>query len=327
MLKIAVLALDNCIHSTVIGPYDIFSIADMQAKDLGWQEGGFCQVDIVSATGKSVKSFNGLPLQGTISIKAKQSYDIVITPALMGAYRSVKNEVALIQWLKKQHKSGACICSVCASAFLIAKAGLLESKQATTHWALADELKTFQPNISIKPEKMLIDEGDVISAGGVTAYQDLCLHLIRRFGSQELAVSISKTLLIDTTRQSQAPYSRYQITKTHGDEAIAKAQNYIEEKYNSTITLHSIAQRAGLGERTLNRRFKACTGDTPSEYLQGVRVEAARNLLESTNKSVDEITYAVGYQDVSSFRRLFKTVVGLTPSEYRNKFSVFHFDT
>lgn len=326
MLQIAVLALDNCIQSTVTGPYDILTIADSQAKDLGLQSSGFCEVHIVSPTGNKVCAFNGLPIASTLTIDREHTFDIVITPALIGGYRESCYKSSVITWLKKQHANAACICSVCASAFLLAEAGLLDGKQATTHWALADELKNAYPAITVKPEKMLIDEGSVISAGGVTAYQDLCLYIVKRFGSRELAVSLSKTLLIDATRQSQVPYSRFHITKTHGDDAIARAQKYMEEEYTRTITLPDIAKRARLGERTLCRRFKSITGDTPNEYLQGVRVEAARNLLEFSNRTIDDITSAVGYQDVSSFRRLFKTLVGLAPSEYRNKFSVFHFD-
>ena len=321
MLSIAILALENCIHSTVTGPFDIFTIADIQAKEMSHTGARFCKVDIVSVTREKVYAFNGLPVPVTATITDNRQYDLIVTPALLGDDKTIVENENLITWLRIQHKKGACLCSVCAGAFLIAKAGLFSGKTATTHWGLKDSFSCNYPEINLKTERMLIDEGDVISAGGVTAYLDLCLYLIKKFGSPELAVSISKTLLIDCTRQSQAPYSRHLFTLHHGDENIIRAQKYIDAEHVDPISLQDIAVEAGLTERTLNRRFKSCTGETPMAYLQGVRVESARNLLETTLQSIDEITVAVGYEDTSSFRRLFKSVVGLTPSEYRKKFS------
>lgn len=326
MIDIAILALDNCIQSTVTGPFDILTIADMQARDVFFQKNGFCKVHIVAPSTDSVTSFNGLTIPTTKTISDKIKYDIVITPALMGDFQKTIENEAITEWLIGHHQSGACICSICASSFLVARAGLLSGKNATTHWGLTDKFRLEYPDVMLKPEKMLVDEGDVISAGGVTAYLDLCLYLIRKHGSRELALSISKTLLIDSNRQSQVPYSRYQLNKDHSDKNILCAQKYIESEYKNAISLENIAEKAMLSIRTLNRRFKASTGDTPTEYLQAVRIEAARYLLESTVESVDEITVSVGYEDTSSFRRLFKAHTRLTPTEYRKRFSVNNYE-
>ena len=323
MIKIAILALNNCIQSTVTGPFDILTIADMQTREQFSHKNGFCQVDIAAPSTAKVIAFNGLVIPTTTTVNENQQYDIVITPALLGDYQSTIENNVIIEWLTGQHGAGACICSICASAFLVARAGLLSGKNATTHWGLTDKFRKQYPDVMLKTEKMLVDEGDVISAGGVTAYLDLCLYIIRKFGSAELALSISKTLLIDSNRQNQSPYSRYQLNKNHCDENILRAQRFIESEYKKTISLKDIAAQAMLSIRTLNRRFKASTGDTPTEYLQAVRIEATRALLESTDQSVDEITTCVGYEDTSSFRRLFKAHTRLTPSEYRKRFSVY----
>ncbi len=324
MINIAILALDNCIHSTVTGPFDILTIADMQAREIFLEENGFCTVDLVAPSEETVTAFNGLTVPATARVSDNTHYDIIITPALLGDYKSTIENKDILSWLTGQHGDGACICSVCASSFLVARAGLLSGKDATTHWGLTDQFKKEYPDVTLKSEKMLVDEGDIISAGGVTAYLDLCLYIIRKFGSHDLAASISKTLLIDSNRQSQVPYSRYQLNKDHGDENILRAQKYIETEYRNAMSLQNIAEKAVLTVRTLNRRFKVNTGDTPTEYLQAVRIEAARYLLESTGKSVDEITAEIGYEDTSSFKRLFKFQTRLTPSEYRKRSSVYN---
>ncbi len=324
MLNIAILALDNCIHSTVSGPFDIFSIAAMHSRESDNDNGGFCSVQIVLPDENPVHSFNGLIIDGTKTTKDTERYDLIMTPALMGDLSPLLENSEVIDWIIDQHEEGACICSVCAGAFLVAKAGLLNGKQATTHWALADDFKSKFPEVNLKIEKMLVDEGDIISAGGVTAYLDLCIYIINRFGTPELASSISKTLLIDTTRQTQTPYSSYTFRKSHGDEAVLKAQTHLEKMCKSPVKIPDLAAVAGLEERTFNRRFKKATGETPTEYIQGLRIENARKLLETTQEPVDRVTQAVGYEDVSSFRRLFKQHTGLSPSDYRKRFSVFY---
>lgn len=323
MLQIAVLALNNCIHSTVTGPYDIFSIAALQSRQAANDCRDFCEVHIVQPDQKTVRSFNGLTVSGTKTIGDAHQYDLIITPALMGDLAALLEDHYLIDWIAAQHSNGAVVCSVCAGTFLVAKAGLFSGKQATTHWALAEDFRRQFPEVNLKIEKMLIDEGDIISAGGVTAYLDLCLYILSRFGSSELASSISKTLLIDASRQTQTPYSSYSFQKNHGDEAILKAQIYLEKRFKQKVKISELAEESRLEERTFNRRFKKATGDTPTEYIQGLRIEAARKMLETNQEPVDSITGEVGYEDVSSFRRLFKQYTGITPSEYRKRFSVF----
>lgn len=324
MLKIALLATRNCIASSITGPLDIFSVCSLHWQQLHGYTTPFCEVSIVRSDTAGATAFNGFDIGSTATITADINYDIVIVPALYGDLRPSLDDKPQLDWLLGQHKNGACICSVCAGAFLLAKAGLLNGRRATTHWALASEFKQQFPQVILKAEKMLIDEGDVISGGGITSYLDLCLHLIGRFGNPELAATISRTFLIDTTRRAQLPYATCIFYKNHGDGDIARAQEWLETHFSLPVTISQIARAAGLGERTFNRRFKRATGDTPSEYLQSIRIEAARQSLEKTRDPVDLITTSVGYEDVSSFRRLFKKRTGLSPSAYRRRFSTLY---
>jgi len=213
--------------------------------------------------------------------------------------------------------------AVCAGAFLLAQTGLLKGRKATTHWNLADSFAKRFPDIVLKREKMLIDEDDYITAGGVTAYMDLSLYLTARFGSPELAASLSKLLLIDPSRHLQSPYQTCSFIKNHGNTAILAVQKWLEGNYTKPIIIHDLADKVGLGKRTFMRKFKKATGDTPLEYLQHLRIEGARKLLETTSETVEGITFKSGYEDISSFRKLFKNQTGLSPSAYRKKFSFF----
>ncbi len=169
---------------------------------------------------------------------------------------------------------------------------------------------------------MIVDEGDIITAGGVTAYMDLALYIVKRFGSDTLASTLSKTFLIDPVRQSQAPYTSFKFNTTHRDKDILIAQAFMEEHLANPLSVDTLADKVNLGQRTFARRFKKATGNTPLEYLQHLRISKAKSLLETDTKTVDQITRAAGYEDTSSFRRLFKRITGLSPTAYRKKFKI-----
>ncbi|SHO51319.1 GlxA family transcriptional regulator [Desulfopila aestuarii] len=324
MLTIALLAIQNAISSSITGPQDIFSVSNLQWQQMHNDSEPFCEVNIVQPSIAGTTSFNGLQIASTATIADNKTYDIIIIPAAYGDLQPTLHNQHLIGWLIRQHSSGACICCVCAGSFLIAKTGLLDNRRATTHWALANEFKQQFPKVILRAEKMLIDEGDIISSGGVTSYLDLCLYLVRRFGTPELATAISRTFLIDTTRQAQLPYATCSFYTQHGDAEILQAQQWLETHFSQPVTIAQLAGTAGLGERTFTRRFKKATGDSPSEYLQRIRIEAARESLTKTRETVDFITRAVGYEDVTSFRRLFRKYTGLSPSAYRKRFTLLY---
>lgn len=324
MIKIAVLALDNCMQSSVVGPIDVLTVATIEWKQslLNDTEDLFNLV-VITDDGLPVTCFNGMKIEPDLKKDDCENIDIIFIPVVYGNLESMLSNRGLLDWIHDQNKKGVTICAVCAGVFLVAETGLLKKRKATTHWHLADDFQKRYPDIILKKEKMIVDEGDIITAGGVTAYMDLSLYLASRFGSSELASLLSKTLLIDSSRRSQTPYTAFDFNTTHRDENILRAQHWMKKNITDSISVSILADKAGLGLRTFARRFKKATGDTPLEYLQHLRVGKARTLLETTNESIDIITYATGYEDVSSFRRLFKKTTGLLPTAYRKKFSLY----
>lgn len=322
MVQIAILALENCMQSSVTGPMDILSVATFENKRILPDEPEllFNQM-IITNNGQPVTSFNGTKIAPDMGKNACDNLDIIFVPVVYGDLEPMLSNRELIEWLHDQNKKGVFICAVCAGVFLAAETGLLDHKKATTHWHLADDFQNRYPSVILKKEKIIVDEGDIITAGGATAYMDLSLYLIGRFGSSELASSVSKLLLIDPSRRLQTPYKLFDFNRVHNDKHILKAQLWMEKNFAAPLTITRIADKAGLGERTFARRFKKATGDTPLEYLQRFRIGNARTRLEATNDPIDTITYAAGYEDVSSFRRLFKKTTGLSPTAYRKRFS------
>ncbi|MCP4114363.1 MAG: GlxA family transcriptional regulator [Desulfobacteraceae bacterium] len=323
MIRIGILALENCMQSSVTGAFDILSVASREWQRLLKQPAPLFDPVIIAHGNRPVTCFNGIELQPHMGKEECGKLAIIMIPVIFGDLGPILSDKQLIAWLRDRHQRGVCICAVCAGVFLAAETGLLSHRTATTHWNLAADFQTRYPDVILKPEKMLVDEGDFITAGGVTAYMDLSLYIAGRFGSPELALSVSKTLLIDPLRKSQTPYSTFSINTTHGDETILQIQHWMNENSAAPMAVSRLADKAGLGQRTFARRFKKATGDTPLEYLQYLRIGKARTLLETTGDSIDSITHAAGYEDVSSFRRLFKKITGLSPTAYRKKFSLY----
>jgi transcriptional regulator GlxA family with amidase domain len=320
--NVALLAVQNCMYSSLTGPFDIFSVASDQAEKLGIAgQGPLFRPVIVGPPGLKILAFNGMAVPVEATFASPVVYDLVLAPVILGDLQAVLADRETIDWLTRQGRLGACLCSSCAGSFLIAETGRLNGKTATTHWNLADGFAHRYPQITLKREKMLVDVGDCITAGGVSAYLDLALYLTARFGSPELAALLSKILLIDPARRLQSPYQTSVFSKTHGDHAVLLVQEWLEEDPGKPCGIADLAARAGLGERTFMRRFKKATGDSPLEYLQRLRIEVARKLLETTAGSVEEITTRTGYADISSFRKLFKRYTGLSPSAYRKRFA------
>jgi len=304
----------------IIGMFDILSLAN---KKVQGNKKPLFEITIVTEDGKPVESFTGYPVVPGASIQSEPPFDLIYVPGFLAEpLEIISGELNTIAWLRNQHKKGITLTAACNGNLLLAEAGVLTGKYATTHWSLKDFFEKRYPAIHLKPEQIVVDEGDVISAAGVTAYANLALYLVSKFGTMEIALYCSKIFLIDSGRKIQTPYMIFSSPKNHGDEAIKKGQEWIEMNYEKPITLELLLQELALGRRTFIRRFKKATGDTPLEYLQRVRIENAKRYLETTSKTFSEITWDVGYQDISSFQRLFKANTRLTPGEYRNKFTL-----
>jgi len=320
MLNIAILAFDNCLQSSIAGPLDLFTVANWEKKRDKGDPSPFCRWQVLTVDGGPVVCFSQDPLVPHCSIAACRQPDLIILPSVLGNIEALRREKEVIAWLKAQHARGTIIASICAGAFLSAEAGILNGREATTHWQLADRFHQTYPKVRLQSDKILIDGEDYICAAGTSAHQDLAIYLLEKFGSAALADSCARMMLIDRGRRHQAPYIRFRRQKTHGDEAIVLVQRYLEQHLTERTSVVSMARMAKMVERTFLRRFKKATGDSPLEYLQRLRVEAAKRLLERGETRIDLITTAVGYEDASSFRRLFKQIAGVSPTVYRRRF-------
>lgn len=258
--------------------------------------------------------FGQEPLVPHRSLRDCRLPDLIILPSVLGNIEALRQEKEAIAWLKAQHGRGAIVASICAGAFLAAEASILNGREATTHWQLADRFHQTYPKVKLQADCILIDGEDYLCAGGTSAHQDLAIYLLEKFGSAELADACARMMLIDRGRREQAPYIRFRRQKTHGDEKIAEVQRSLEKHLTERTSVVKMAEMAQMVERTFLRRFKRAIGNLPLEYLQRLRIEAAKRLFGRGEMRIDLITKAVGYEDTSSFRRLFKQIAGLSPT-------------
>lgn len=247
--------------------------------------------------------------------------DIIIIPAIQGdIQQALTANQELIPWLIKQYKGGAAIASLCLGSFLLASTGLLKGKKCTTHWSAATNFKNMFPDIDLVPDKIITDEGGIYSSGGALSSFNLILYLIEKYAGRDIAILISKTFMIEIDRDSQSPFMIFNGQKEHQDEPITKAQEFIEQNFDDKITVDQLASMFALSRRNLERRFKSATSNSILEYIQRVRIEAAKKRLESARLNVNEVMYEVGYSDSKAFRNTFKKITGLSPGQYRNKY-------
>lgn len=248
--------------------------------------------------------------------------DLILIPAFTN--EDISDSVSLnyegISWLKGQHESGAELASFCTGAFLLAATGLLKGKSATTH---VDACKAFAkafPEVKLDAGKTVTQDGRLYTSGGATSSFHLMLYLIQQRCGKEIAVKIAKRFSIDMDRQKQSYFSTFQISRNHQDDLVALAQEKIEAAYHNTGTIEEMIKDIPASRRNIVRRFKQVTGITPIEYLQQTRIEAAKRLLEQTGEQMTEVIYKSGYNDPKAFRKVFRKTVGMTPTEYRDKF-------
>jgi transcriptional regulator GlxA family with amidase domain len=225
-------------------------------------------------------------------------------------------------WMKAQHSTGATLCSVCAGAFVLAETGLMDGRRATTHWAFAAQLAKRFPKVVLADEHMVVDEGDILTAGGILAWADLGLTLVERLLGPSTMLATARFLLIEPPRSSQRPFAQFVPRFDHGDDAIRASQHLIHAQAATLQGVGDLAGQAGMTARTFLRRFSAATGMTPVEYLQQVRTAKAREALERTLTPVDRIAWDVGYSDPAAFRKLFQKLTGLPPAAYRQQFGI-----
>ncbi|MEO0542194.1 MAG: GlxA family transcriptional regulator [Pseudomonadota bacterium] len=225
-------------------------------------------------------------------------------------------------WLRSQHKDGSRVCSICAGAFVLAESGLLQGRRVTTHWAFAKQLAKSYEDIEVADRNLVLDDGDVISAGGILAWTDLGLTLVERLFGRSTMLSTARFLVIQPPRATQLPFTEFIPDFDHGDEAILRVQHHIHADLATSLNLDDLSEIAHLGKRTFMRRFAKATSLNPTEYIQQARVAKARSILELTTRPLDQVAWEVGYKDPSAFSKIFQRISSVSASEYRHQFGV-----
>ena len=321
MKNVTILAMYNTMASTVTGPMDIFYQAGVLWNYFNREKvTPYFKVKIASSNGAPFRCLNGARLMPECALHEVQDTDLIVVSSILDIERTMRVQSEVVDWLIERHRNGAHIATICTGAFVLAETGLLDGKTATTHWGYADQFKRRYPRVDFKPERLVTDEGDLFTSGGYTAGVDLSLYLVEKYCGHEVALQSAKSAMADIGRTSQAPYAIFQYQKDHRDDQILAIQEWIEENFQQNFSYDSLSRDYGMSRRTFERRFKTATGDTPLIYQQRIRVEAAKRMLEEASHSFDEITYQVGYEDSSSFRKVFLKQTGLRPTEYRRKF-------
>ena len=227
-----------------------------------------------------------------------------------------------VRWLISPHASGTIVCSVCAGAFLLAESGLLDGRSATTHWIHKAAFERRFPDVHVDVDRLLINDGDIVTAGGLMAWVDLGLSLVERYINPTTMLATARYLLVDPSDRQQRFYSNFAPALAHGDKAVLKVQHWLQNHCTQSVTIAQMSEHAILGQRTFLRRFQNATGMTPTEYVRHLRVEKSRESLELSKLSVKQIAWMVGYEDPGSFRKVFQNVMGLSPGDYRRRFGI-----
>ena len=307
--EIALLIYPDCQLSAVYGLTDVFRIASEAAGALPIRVSHWRPTD---AGMECVWDSHA----GTHAITH------VIAPPSLVVPKMMASSPAATEWLTALHGEGATLCSVCAGAFVLAATGLIDGRRATTHWAFAADLGAQFPKVKLAAEHVVVDDGDIITAGGILAWADLGLTLVERLLGPATMLSTARFLVIDPPRASQLLFAQFAPRFNHGDEAILRIQHHLHAHAASQIKISELHGVAGMTERTFLRRFRAATGHGPNDYLQQVRIAKAREALERTTTPVDRVAWNVGYSDTSAFRKTFLKLTSLTPAQYREKFRI-----
>jgi len=324
---IALLAAPETSASVLYGLYDVLASVGAVYLDMTTGAPGreLLDVRIVAAEGKPFHCVGNVPVEPHASVNDIDTLDAVVVCDMYTAIHTtpIGRYPREIAWLRRTHEHGALISSVCSGSLLLAEAGLLDGRTATAHWAYRDMFQRYFPNVRFKSESMLCltsAEERVVTAGGVSAWHDLAVYLIARFCGQIQAIETAKVFLISGHSEGQSPYAVMTRPIDSSDAPISNCQSWIAENYAGANPVERMVERSGLNARTFARRFRAATGYAPIDYVQALRIEEAKQMLESDGIGIEEIGASVGYEDPASFRRVFKRQVGLPPAAYRRKF-------
>jgi len=328
-VKIGLVAIPETAPATLYSLFEVFSSVASAWEGLTGEPAGTVRMQprIVAEHENLFHCSLGVPVIPADTFGSAPIYDVVIVPdiQLQSDLDPRDKWSATTDWIKSQHAAGAIVASVCTGGLLLAEAGLLKGLEATSHWSVVPLFREFYPQVLLKPEKVLTFAGPeqrVITAGGAASWMEMALYLIARFCGQEEAVRSSKVYLLGDRSEGQLPFAVMTRPRGHSDGIVEKCQVWIAEHYELNNPVSRMIEYSGLASRTFKRRFRSATGYTPIEYVQTLRIEEAKQLLEAGDMLVDQISREVGYDDPASFRRLFKRMTGVTPASYRQRFRI-----
>lgn len=350
MINIYVLGFNQALASSITGVIDLFALAGVTWNRIQQQPPKrVFQLTLVSDNGATIECINGLNISAQMSFNQlmqhidpttsnsssigfseaalKAHNNIIIVPTIAGPIETVLGQSeSLVQVLKRAHAAGWTIAGNCTGNFLLAQAGILDHKIATTHWGFESQFRQYFPKVNLQAQQLITRDENIYCAGGGITWLDLGLHIIERNVNFETAIQTAKAFVIDYRRDNQLSYSLLRLSNAHQDELVQRIQNEMDKQFDQPlalkqIALKQIADQFNISQRSLIRRFNKALGMPPIAYLQAIRIEHAQKMLEETEHSIEKIMNTVGYEDTSSFRRLFKKKTGVTPTEYRHRFS------
>lgn len=303
---------------SISGSYEILNKANAYWQQLGNRP--VMNIQIAGFT-PELKLTMGIFSIHPTDIRNIRKTDLIIIPACAYHDKLMEDNAVLLDWITEQYKNGTEIATICSGAFLLAATGLLEGKSCSTHWNLADEFRRLFPNINLLPDRLITTEKGIYTNGGAYSFLNLMIFLVEKYFDRATAIYCSKIFQIDIERTSQSHFLIFETQKNHGDDMVSEAQTYIEEHLAERISFEELATKLTVSRRNFDRRFIKATGNTPVEYLQRVKVEVAKRVLEKGRKSIYEVMNEVGYADDKAFREVFKKITGLSPLDYRAKYN------
>lgn len=320
MKHVTILIPHEAVLASIVDPRTMFTGVNEFLHTAGKPE--LFKLQLAGLT-KNVKLNNGLfSVHTDVLVQNIEKTDLVIIPALSGDLKiSLKKNQDFIPWIIKQYQNGAEVASLCIGAFLLASTGLLNGKECSSHWKMANEFREMFPEVTLVDGRIVTEQDGLYSSGGACSYWNLLLYLIEKYAGREMAITAAKVYALEIDRKSQSPFIMFNGQKQHEDDPIKRAQEYIENNVTEKIAIEDLAVRFAIGRRHFERRFKKATNNTPVEYIQRVKIEAAKKQLETSRKNVNEVMWDVGYADTKAFRTVFKKITGLSPIDYRNKYN------
>ena len=320
MKHVSILVPESAVLAAIDDPRHVFSQVNSFAKAAGKLP--VFDIKLVGLSNEVRLHDGAFSVHSDLILNEVEKTDLIFVPAFYGETKKfLETNKNFIPWIIEQNERGAEVVSLCVGAFMLAKTGLLDGKKCSTHWQAADEFRAMFPAVDLQTDKIITEQDGIYTSGGATSYFNLLIYLVEKFTNRETAILTAKVFAIDLERDNQTHFTIFKGQNNHTDGEIKKAQNFIETNFQTRITTDELADKFAISRRSFERRFKKATNNTVNEYVQRVKIEAAKKIFETTRKNITETMFDVGYSDTKTFRGIFKKITGMTPIDYRNKYN------